>query len=82
MSATIKFLLMVVSVMSIQGLANAGTERDVPGPVKAAAWERVGDAGDEGKASAVRAPAMDERQLQVRKAEMVRRMFWILLAHR
>lgn len=58
-----------------------------PATARSAAWERVGNgrvasAQVPVSASRVRLAAPGEDRLQARKAEMVRRMFWIMLAHR
>lgn len=87
MSAIVKVAL-AVALMTMAGGAMAetgGADNDAKA-VKTAAWDRVGDgAGTVDPAAATahaRARAPGEEGLNARKAEMVRRMFWIMLAHR
>lgn len=85
MKATGKWLavLAMLVVANGQAIADAG-KVDAGAPVaRTAAWERVGDAGQAARAStSTRMLAPGEGASSARKAEMVRRMFWIMLAHR
>lgn len=85
MKTTRKWLVATVLMLGIGGQAWA--EDGVPAgrddAMKMAAWERVGDAGTVHRIVAgQRAQAPGEKRLDARKSDMVRRMFWIMLAHR
>lgn len=85
MKATGKWLAVLAMLMAINGqaLAEAGKPRVEAVTVKTAAWDRVGDTGAAGPGGvSSRAQAPGEDGLQARKADMVRRMFWIMMAHR
>ena len=83
-------LVLVLAAMSGGSvMAETGSAKANARAVKSAAWDRVGDgAGAIDPAadpSLIRIRALGgavEGGLQARKAEMVRRMFWIMLAHR
>jgi len=84
-----KMALMAALAVLSGGTAWAESDRAnvEPATARSAAWERVGNGGVAGgqvlvSASRVRLAAPGEDRLQARKAEMVRRMFWIMLAHR
>jgi hypothetical protein len=89
MTKSAKSGLCTALVVLAAGSAWAGSEPvgNAVATAQPAAWERVG----EGSAASVPGMAMAGRsrlagpgqaRLQARKAEMVRRMFWIVLAHR
>lgn len=86
MMATTKWLaILAMAVMAgDQAWADASGNGIVPPLSRAEGWERVGAAGN--PAQSVVTPANSlapgEGGLQARKVEMVRRMFWIVLAHR
>lgn len=88
MTTMAKVAWMAVLAVVSGGTAWAESERANVEPVMArsAAWERVGNGGLAGGQVLVSATrvrqAPGEDRLQARKAEMVRRMFWIMLAHR
>lgn len=86
MKTTQKCLVAMVLAMVFNGQAVAETGKSVmPAPaLKTAAWDRVGDAGANGQPANLnpRLQAPGEEGLRARKADMVRRMFWIMLAHR
>lgn len=81
-------LVLAMTAMSGgQALAEADAVDTNVRAVKSAAWDRVGEGSGAVDQGAVhhraRARASgDGGGLQARKAEMVRRMFWIMLAHR
>jgi hypothetical protein len=86
MTTTMKTLAILMATAAFSGPACAGAgkvERE-PAAARPAAWERVGENNVNGPATAqqVRAQAPGEEGLQARKADMVRRMFWIMIAHR
>lgn len=85
MKAMAKWLM--AAAFLAMGLGTAQAEQDVlrlqAPTAKTAAWERVGDSGVPGLAApAARLVAPGEAALQARKSEVVRRLFWIVLAHR
>jgi hypothetical protein len=85
MKATGKWLLVTVLMLAAGGQvwAETGKPGERVAEMKTAGWERVGDAGNLNQALAgQRAQAPGEGRLNARKSDMVRRMFWIMLAHR
>lgn len=80
-------VLVSMAMFCGQALAEAGKFGVQAAAIKVAAWDRVGDlgavrgSGQEPSAAQARIQAPGEDGLQARKAEMVRRMFWIMLAH-
>lgn len=83
----VAMVLVSMSAFGGQALAEAGKFGGQGDAIKVAAWDRVGGsgtvrgAGQEPSAAQARMQAPGEDGLQARKAEMVRRMFWIMLAH-
>lgn len=85
MKSTAKWLTILALTLAASGQAVAETGRLAveAQAVKVAAWERVGDAGSSMQSAATsRIQAPGEERLRARKADMVRRMFWIMMAHR
>ncbi|NTV96025.1 MAG: hypothetical protein HGA75_11525 [Thiobacillus sp.] len=86
MKTTGKWLMALVlaTMAGGQALAETGKANNEAPAVKLAAWERVGEANANGTMAdaAARTPAPGESVLRARKADMVRRMFWIVMAHR
>ncbi|MFA5083320.1 MAG: hypothetical protein WC474_12290 [Hydrogenophilaceae bacterium] len=85
MKSTAKWLTVLALTMAASGQAVAETDKLAVEAqvVKVAAWERVGDAGSSMQSAATsRIQAPGEERLRARKADMVRRMFWIMMAHR
>jgi hypothetical protein len=83
-------LVLVLAVMSGGAvMAETGSAKANARAVKTAAWDRVGDgagvvdlAADPARVRIRALGGAVDGGLQARKAEMVRRMFWIMLAHR
>jgi hypothetical protein len=75
--------LALMAAVSMPALAEVGKSAGEVSMIKVADWSRVADSAASGREVAVpeRMSAPGERRLQARKAEMVRRMFWIMLAH-
>lgn len=86
MKTTAKWMTVLALAVAASGqaLAETGKPAVEAQAVKVAAWERVGDADSSAQAltAHARAQAPGEGRMQARKAEMVRRMFWIMMAHR
>ncbi|MDD5364603.1 MAG: hypothetical protein PHR30_04625 [Gallionellaceae bacterium] len=85
MKSTAKWLTVLALTMAASGQAVAETGKPAveAQAIRLAAWERVGDAGsDMQSAVSSRIQAPGEDRLRARKADMVRRMFWIMMAHR
>lgn len=84
MSAKGKWLMAVAAMALASGQVWAGAGgSDTNAVLKVAAWDRVGE-GARTVNPVVATPGRTRtaEALQARKAEMVRRMFWIMLAHR
>ena len=78
--------LMAMALLALgngTALAEQDTMRTEAPALKTAGWERVGEAGTSGLAAPpARLQGPGEEGMRARKAEMVRRLFWIVVAHR
>ncbi|TCJ16510.1 hypothetical protein EZJ19_04830 [Parasulfuritortus cantonensis] len=82
-SAKLFLVLALATAAGTPVRAETGKAENLAAAVKVAAWERVGEAGAAPReVQPARDRVAEDGDLRARKAEMVRRMFWIVMAHR